>query len=404
MTVSSSDGEVMRILHLADTHIGYTAYNRLDENGHNQREMDVFNAFEQVIDRALKNKTDIILHSGDLFDSVRPSNRAISFVIDQLLRLSDAGIPMVIISGNHSTPRLRETGSVFKVLEHIENVQLAYTGRYETFEFGGLKVHALPHCVDKEVFEAELKTMKPDSKFEFNVAMLHAGVVGLSVFKMNEFNEQLASTSQLEKGFDYVALGHYHEFCEVTDSAVYAGSTERLGFGEVGQPKGFITLDLESGKRNFREINTRAMLDLPRLDCSDLSAENMDRAIRKNLNAVDLDGAIVRQVLSDVNRREHNLLNVAGIRKLASEALHFELRASVKDARQRVSSANVMFDSMEKEFVAYLAKVPLEGADRKAVEARGLEYLDSGGGALNDNKRRRSIVQGQPATNVGGEK
>ncbi len=367
----------MIILHLADTHIGYTAYNRLDENGFNQREMDVFNAFEQVIDLALKDKPDIILHSGDLFDSVRPSNRAISFVIEQLLRLSDAGIPIVIISGNHSTPRLRETGSVFKVLEHIENVHLAYTGRYETFEFGELKVHALPHCVDKEVFEAELVKMKPDGDFKHNVAMLHAGVVGLSVFKMNEFNEQLASTSQLEKGFDHVALGHFHEFCEVTETAVYAGSTERLGFGEAGQPKGFITLDLESGKRKFHELNIRPMLDLPRLDCSDLSAEDMDGAIRKNLEAVELDGAIVRQMLIDVNRREHNLLDIAGIRKLASGALHFEMRASVLDAEQRVSSANVMFDSMEKEFVAYLAKVPLEGADRKAIEKKGLEYLGS---------------------------
>ena len=105
----------MKVLHLADTHIGYSAYNKLDKNGMNQREVDVYNSFSQVVDYALENKVDLVLHSGDLFDTVRPSNRAISFAVGQLLRLSKAGIPTVIISGNHETPRLRETGSVFKV-------------------------------------------------------------------------------------------------------------------------------------------------------------------------------------------------------------------------------------------------------------------------------------------------
>ena len=135
----------MRILQLADTHIGDSAYNKLDENGYNQREMDVYSAFSQVVDFALKEEPDLILHSGDLFDTVRPSNRAISFVMGQLLKISDTGIPMVIISGNHETPRLRETGSVFKVFEHVDNLHLAFTGKCQTFEFGDLKVHALPH-------------------------------------------------------------------------------------------------------------------------------------------------------------------------------------------------------------------------------------------------------------------
>ncbi len=370
----------MKILHLADSHIGYSAYNRLDENGYNQREMDVYNAFEQVMDFALKNKPDVVLHSGDVFDSVRPSNRAISFVIGQLLRLSDASIPMVLISGNHSTPRLRETGSVFKVLEHIDNVHLAYTGRYQTFKFENLKVHALPHCVEKPIFEVEIKKMKPDKKLNYNVAMLHAGVVGLSVFRMNEFNEQLATTKQLKKGFDYVALGHYHEHCEVTKSAVYAGSTERYGFGEAGQPKGFVMVDLEKGDWKFHKLKVRKMLDLKIIDCKRLSPDDMAGRIKQNLEKAKIDGAIVRQKLINVNRHNFNLLNLASIRKRSSSALHYELRASMQDSEHKVASSTAAFDSLEREFVSYLAKVPLEGVSRKSVESRGLEYLKESGG------------------------
>ncbi|RLF47403.1 MAG: exonuclease SbcCD subunit D, partial [Thermoplasmata archaeon] len=66
----------MKILHVADTHIGYSAYHKVNESGLNQREVDVYNAFEQFVDYAVEKKPDLIVHSGDLFDTVRPTNRA----------------------------------------------------------------------------------------------------------------------------------------------------------------------------------------------------------------------------------------------------------------------------------------------------------------------------------------
>ena len=88
----------MKIFHLADTHLGYSAYRKVSPDTRlNQREIDVFNVFEEFVDTALNNKPDLIIHAGDLFDSVRPSNRAIAFAVRQLLRISTAKIPMVII-------------------------------------------------------------------------------------------------------------------------------------------------------------------------------------------------------------------------------------------------------------------------------------------------------------------
>jgi exonuclease SbcD len=369
----------MKIFHLADTHIGYSAYNRLDPSGYNQREMDVYSAFSQIVDIALKECPDLVLHSGDLFDTVRPSNRAISFVIGQLLKLSDAGIPMVMISGNHSTPRLRETGSIFKVFEHIDNLHLAYTGKCEYFEFGNLKVHALPHSADKGLFDTEIESLAPDPEFSHNIAMLHSGVAGLGVFRMNEFNELIATGNQLDRGFDYVALGHYHEHILATASAVYSGSTERLGFGEVGQPKGFVTLDLKSGKWNFRPQKIRPMLDLRAIDCAGLKADDIAAGIRDNLESAEISDAIVRQRISNVERREFGLLDTGSIRKIASESLHFELRPAITDSGQKVASTDAAFESMEKEFISYIGKADMGTLDVEKLEAKGLEYLESGG-------------------------
>jgi len=69
----------MKILHVADTHLGFSAYRTVTEEGINQREMDVYNAFKQFVDYAIKSKPDLIIHAGDLFDSVRPNNSCLLY-------------------------------------------------------------------------------------------------------------------------------------------------------------------------------------------------------------------------------------------------------------------------------------------------------------------------------------
>ncbi|HDM25348.1 MAG TPA: exonuclease SbcCD subunit D, partial [Thermoplasmatales archaeon] len=66
----------LKIVHLADTHLGFSAYRKITKDGLNQREVDVYNAFGRAVDKILEIKPDLIIHAGDLFDSVRPNNRA----------------------------------------------------------------------------------------------------------------------------------------------------------------------------------------------------------------------------------------------------------------------------------------------------------------------------------------
>ena len=100
----------MKILHIADTHLGFSAYRKATDEGINQREIDTYDAFKQFIDYAIENEPDLILHAGDLFDSVRPNNRAISTAVKQINRISKKKIPFVLIAGNHEHPKIKETG------------------------------------------------------------------------------------------------------------------------------------------------------------------------------------------------------------------------------------------------------------------------------------------------------
>src|SRR5580765_3193777 len=100
----------MRLVHLADLHLGYRQYQRLTPGGVNQREADVAVTFRTAIDRIIALRPDVIVVAGDIFHSVRPTNQAILHAFLQFSRLARE-LPnalIVLVAGNHDTPRSSE--------------------------------------------------------------------------------------------------------------------------------------------------------------------------------------------------------------------------------------------------------------------------------------------------------
>ncbi len=367
----------MRLVHISDTHLGYSAYSKVDEeSGLNQREVDFYDAFERQVDRCLELRPDAVLHSGDLFDAVRPTNRAISFALEQLLRMSEARIPVVVIAGNHSTPRLRETGSVFKIFEHLEHIHPVFREEYEVIELGDLVVHALPHC-EGERLASEASRLSP-KEGRWNVAMLHAGISSLQVFRMGEFNEQVLPASYLKPEFDYIALGHYHDYAEVTPNACYSGSSERLSFAEAGTPKGMVEVDLDKKIRRFIEMPSRPMLDLGGIDAKDLDLGSLRSSLQGRIEAQDIEGKIVRITVRNVSYENYKNVNFHWLRQLAIKAMHFEPKFEVRPQDLVAQSKGTSIGALDKEWVSFLEGYPMEKVDKAKVRSGGLEYLARG--------------------------
>ncbi|MCX6665437.1 MAG: DNA repair exonuclease, partial [Euryarchaeota archaeon] len=227
----------MKILHIADTHLGYSAYRKVTDECINQREQDTYDAFKQFIDYAIQEKPDLILHAGDLFDSVRPTNRAITFALAQIFRLSEQKIPFVVIAGNHEHPKLRETGHIFSIFDHIKYVYPVYNARYESLSFTIQKkhvsIHAIPQCLTSDEFNNNIKKLAPDPSADYNIVLTHGIVKGIKEFSMNEFDELVVPTDTLHSQFDYLALGHYHKYTKVLDNVFYPGSPERFTFADA---------------------------------------------------------------------------------------------------------------------------------------------------------------------------
>ncbi|MEF8879775.1 MAG: exonuclease SbcCD subunit D [Candidatus Thermoplasmatota archaeon] len=372
----------MKILHVADTHLGYSAYRKVTSDGVNQREQDTYDSFKQFIDYALSSPPDLIIHAGDLFDSVRPNNRAITLAVQQILRLSKKNIPFVIIAGNHEHPKLRETGHIFSVFDHLDNVYPIYHDRYEkmdlTIKEKKVRLHLIPQCNSKEVFEEEIHKLKPDNSKDLNILMAHGAVKGIKAFSMNELNELMIPADYLSKDFDYIALGHYHTYTQLNNNSFYAGSTERFSFTEANEDKGFIEITVDEENKidtNFVQLDTREMLDLPSIDCSDLKLEEVSKKISKQIEAAQPEDKIFRITLQNIPVHIYRGLDLSEIKKDAKQAVHHEIKADIiRDDGSKRHTDSAKIDLLSREFQRFIKNKEIK--NKENLLKIGLKYIE----------------------------
>ena len=365
----------MRIIHISDTHLGFSAYSKLNPEGLNQREADFYDTFKQAIDKALELRPDAVLHSGDLFDTVRPQNRAIDFALRQLLRLSKAGIETVLISGNHSTPRLKETGNIFRIFEHLEHVHPVHEVGTSRIVIGDMSVSAIPHSTTPSLTDIVSRT-QPSKETRFNVMLLHAGILGSKTYKMDEFNEQTVPLDHLADEWDYIALGHFHRFDKVTNRSYYAGSTERLSFGEADQQKGIVEVNLESHKVEFHALDVRDMLDIRPIDAAGMASSELLREARDRLSLANIDQKLVRLVIRNIAPDAYKSLDVSAIRRLGSSALHFELKIDRVEADGKREMGDTQIGLLADEFRKYISSLDIIDEKKQRLIEMGMPYLE----------------------------
>lgn len=270
----------VRIAHISDTHLGYRQFSKLEpDTGRNQRTVDFEQAFEWAVDHIIEQKPDGIIHSGDVFHYSRPTWATLRHFAQQMQRIEQAGIPTLVIAGNHDTPRIRTGGSAYSLLElALPRIRFyaGYEDRHdvETFNHLNLHVHAIPHGAltgDDPVVPSVI-----DGKI--NVMTIHGMVKGiLDPGKHAEPGEEELDVSLLDRKFDYIALGHYHLHIQppAIGNGWYAGSTERNGWGDFEATPGYCMVTLEGPNGGF-ELDHIAFEDVrPAIDLGVTYADNL---------------------------------------------------------------------------------------------------------------------------------
>ena len=368
----------MRILHLADTHLGYSAYRKATAEGVNQREMDVYDAFSRCVDYAIQTRPDLVLHAGDLFDSVRPTNRAITVAVQQILRLSKEKIPFVVISGNHETPKLKETGNIFTIFEHLDHVYPIYKNHYETIllklKDETVCVHAIPQCQSPDEFTVNMKKISLDKSVDYNLLLAHGAVKGIKEFKMNEFNELFIPIKELSKDFDYIALGHYHRYTKLQGNAWYAGSTEHLSFTEADSQKGCLEIELgQQLKQRFIPLQTRVMIDAPSLDCSALRVDQIVQRVKEIIKGIDPKEKIIRIRLENIPAHIQRGIDYHQIREFGKTAIHFEIKSTPMKSDPTMIDEGYRMKSLADEFEKFVTTQ--QYPEGKMLLTLGLQYI-----------------------------
>lgn len=255
----------LRIAHFSDSHLGYRGLTKVHaDTGRNQRTIDVDDAFTRAIDDILTQNVDVIIHSGDVFHHTRPTWHSLRHFIRQMRRLENAGIPTLVIAGNHDTPRMRTGGSAYSVLE-LALPNIHFVADYKDvhvldapFDAFNLHIHAIPHGA----LTNPDPVMPQIAKGRRNILVCHGMVPGILAPGMHtEAGEQQLDTALLDARFDYIALGHYHVPVQAAPKAWYSGSTERMGFGDHDVTTGYNIVTI--GEAGVDDNVTVEHIDLP---------------------------------------------------------------------------------------------------------------------------------------------
>ncbi len=283
-----------------------------------------------------------------------------------------------MISGNHETPKLKETGNIFTIFEHLDHVYPIHNNQYETILLKQNEetvcIHAIPQCQNPDEFDSNLKKISVDKDADYNVLLAHGAVTDIKEFKMNEFNELFIPLKNLSQDFNYIALGHYHMYTKLQGNAFYAGSTEHLSFTEADSQKGWLEIELgKKLKHRFIPLQTRSMIDAPSLDCSSLRIEQILQKVKEIIHRIEPKDKIIRLRLDNIPAHIQRGIDYHQIRELGKTAVHFEVKPmSVKTDKTTVGEGYKM-KSLADEFEKFLTtqRYPEE----KMLLDLGLQYI-----------------------------
>ena len=390
---------IVRVAHISDTHLGYTRYAKLHgETSRNQREVDVQEAYGRAVDAILERDVDLVIHSGDVFDSVRPATHVIIGFLKQTFRITRQDIPYLVAAGNHETPRLRSTTAALEYANLVNAISAhGFEIDYESVDVGDTTVGVtlVPHGA---VFGTGAVTPSRDA--DINILVTHGMVPGLEA-RQHEMGEANLQPGMLESAFDYIALGHYHEFHEHKPNAYYAGATERFGFGEVDSKPGFAIVEFdEDGLASVEhvEISARPMLDLKKVSARDMDAADLTEEVRKHTLEAELDGAVVRQRVYDVRHGVASGMDRELLRDLGRRCLNFSLEIHAEERPEDVErngTQTAVFGPLGEEFATFVRerkeRGELEGAFADEFLEKGRAYLTRAASEEPDTPEGRTV-------------
>jgi DNA repair exonuclease SbcCD nuclease subunit len=212
-----------------------------------ERRKRIGQAWRQTIDYSIKEKVDLYLNTGDLFDQLSPRNPPRARVVEAFKDLQDSGVQAYIIAGNHEAPASQRDGaSPHTVLSEAGLARVFEC--YQIFEQDIINIKGTEISIAGLSYNRNLgpkvdpiKDLTIPGSSDINIAMLHYSIERIAP---PIWEEPIIKISSIEKNshIHLYAMGHIHNHVNTkikNSHILYPGGTERYNFGESNQTTGF---------------------------------------------------------------------------------------------------------------------------------------------------------------------
>lgn len=274
----------MKLIHLSDLHLGkkLNEFPLFDDQKY---------ILQQIIDIAIEERPNCILIAGDIYDKSIPPAEAVLLLNDFLNRLTELGIPVCIISGNHDSAERLAFGSQLMLKSGVR-IADAYDGQVQKVTFadnyGDVNIFLLPFLKPTIVRNALVKLERnkeaeeittyheavkkavellPIDRSQRNVLVAHQFITGAVTCDSEAVNVGGVDNigADVFADFDYVALGHIHSPQNVADDERirYSGTPLKYSFSEIKQQKSVTVINL--GAKGEMHVYVRELTPLREL-------------------------------------------------------------------------------------------------------------------------------------------
>ena len=323
---------MLHLLHLADIHFGMENHGRLDPaSGLNRRLLDFTRSVHTAIDYALDHDVHLAIFAGDIYKHRNPDPSWQRAFAGCVRRLAGAEIPVVILVGNHDQPNTFGKAHAVEIFDTLGLPRVTVISKPELHTIataaGPVQVAGFPYMTRSFMLSREqykelsiadahrLMVKQAEEILRSLATQLDPSLPAVLTLHGSVSNAILSSEQSImmighdpiiplsiltNPAWDYVALGHIHRHQDLHHGAqppvVYAGSIERIDFGEEKEDKGFVWAQVEKGHTTFTFIPVPAR----RFVTLRLDARNGDplQLLEEGLATHDIDDAIVRVIVT----------------------------------------------------------------------------------------------------------
>jgi exonuclease SbcD len=334
--------DVVRILSLADTHLGFDLPVR-PRIKRRRRGDDFLANYATALQPALAGEVDLVVHGGDVFNRSRPVPSLAYQAFEPLSRVADRGIPVFIVPGNHERGRLPH-------LRFAKHPQIHVFDDPRTFvaDVRGVRVALAGFPSERDAVRVRFNQLLDATRWrdvaaDVRLLCLHQCIEGATVGPADYTFTTAADVvrcADIPSSFEAVLSGHIHRHQVLTRDrrgrtlgapVLYPGSIERTSLAEADEDKGFLLVEIALGDGrarvnwHFQSLPARPLVRCT-LDLDACSDSELEARLRALLTGPPADAVVTIRIDGKMTPHAGRLLSAENLRSLAPPTMNVELR------------------------------------------------------------------------------